>query len=212
LTNIYKITNSKTGKLYIGATSKTLTERWNSHLRDARKDRCKNRPLYFAMNEYGIEYFSVDLIEQVASDISDIREQYWIKFFDTSKIGYNYALGGKGRPEYDHEIILDLYNQGMSNVAISKQLNCCIETVRDTLMKYNIRSKNFNYTETYGIPISQYAKDGTFIRNFKSSGEASTHLSNNNGMDTSTMRSHIREVVNGKRHTAYGYIWKNYSQ
>jgi hypothetical protein len=208
---IYNITNLKTGELYIGATSKTLDERFESHIMDSRRSRCKDRPLYHAINKYGIENFSIDLIEQVSSEVSETREKYWIKLLNTSKNGYNHALGGKGRPEYEHDDVLYLYKQKISNVEIARILGCCIDTVRDILKKYNIKSNNFDYCEAYGIPISQYSKDGKLLRVFKSSGEASRYLSENKDADCSTMRSHIREVANGKRNSAYGYVWKNYS-
>ena len=54
---IYKITNRLNQKAYIGKTIYTVEERWQEHIRDSKRDRCKDRPLYRAMNKYGIENF-----------------------------------------------------------------------------------------------------------------------------------------------------------
>ena len=51
MTNIYKITNTITGKAYIGATSKPVNVRWNQYVRDSRKDRCKDT--FGSLRDYG---------------------------------------------------------------------------------------------------------------------------------------------------------------
>lgn len=49
-------------------------------------------------------------------------------------------------------------------------------------------------------PVSQYTKDGCFIRDFESIVEATKSLN--------IKSSHISDVCNGKRRIAHGYIWK----
>ena len=77
---IYKITNSINNKVYIGNTNYSIKKRWSEHVRDSRKERCKHRPLYYAINKYGIENFKIEKLEYVEDDskLSD-REIYWIK-------------------------------------------------------------------------------------------------------------------------------------
>ena len=65
---IYKITNRLNQKAYIGKTIYTVEERWQEHIRDSKRDRCKDRPLYRAMNKYGIENFSIEQIDFFISD------------------------------------------------------------------------------------------------------------------------------------------------
>ena len=93
---IYKIVNDVNNKLYIGKTTKTIEERFKQHLKKA-KDKV-NRYLYDAMNHYGIDHFSVSLIEECTDNIVDERERYWIAFYHSNdkNFGYNMTEGGEG--------------------------------------------------------------------------------------------------------------------
>lgn len=81
----YCITNLINGKQYVGKTTSTIEERFREHCRDSRKERCNKRPLYDAMNKYGIENFKIEELEQVDdSTLLSDREKYWIKYLGTS--------------------------------------------------------------------------------------------------------------------------------
>ena len=60
---IYKIINNINDKVYIGKTDFSIEKRWAEHKKDSQKD-LKNRPLYRAMNKYGIENFSIEIVEE----------------------------------------------------------------------------------------------------------------------------------------------------
>lgn len=63
--------------------------------KDSRKERCEKRPLYDAMNKYGVENFIVEELEYVKDEnILSEREVYWIKELET--YGYNATKGGDG--------------------------------------------------------------------------------------------------------------------
>jgi group I intron endonuclease len=93
---IYKITNKITGKTYVGQTSKTIQERFQAHLKKARKK--VNRRLYDSMNHHGYDNFIIEEIEKVSDSITaDDREKFWIKELDTiMPNGYNMTDGGGG--------------------------------------------------------------------------------------------------------------------
>ena len=61
---IYQITNNINGKIYIGKTEFSIEKRFQEHCRDCFKRKTEHRPLYAAMRKYGIENFSVALIEK----------------------------------------------------------------------------------------------------------------------------------------------------
>ena len=90
---IYKITNLINNKLYIGKTSKTIEKRFNEHCTAKIKNKSAIRS---AINKYGFENFKIDIIEICEQDISNDRERYYIKFFNSIKDGYNLTDGGDG--------------------------------------------------------------------------------------------------------------------
>jgi len=77
--NIYKIFNDVNDKVYIGKTLHSIEKRFAEHIADSKRKRNELRPLYAAMNKYGIEHFHVELIETVDSTLLNEREKYWIQ-------------------------------------------------------------------------------------------------------------------------------------
>ena len=65
---IYCITNLINGKQYVGKTTSTIEERFREHCSDSKKERCERRPLYNAMNKYGIENFVVEELIECPND------------------------------------------------------------------------------------------------------------------------------------------------
>lgn len=70
---IYKIYNDVNDKLYIGKTVSSIEKRFQEHCYDSKKERCEKRPLYNAMNKYGIEHFFIELIEEC--DLKELSEK-----------------------------------------------------------------------------------------------------------------------------------------
>ena len=98
---IYVITNKINNKQYVGKTTDTIEHRWKRHLIDSKKRTCEKRPLYNAINKYGFENFTINILEECSiNDLSD-KEQYWINKLDTYKNGYNATQGGDGKILYD---------------------------------------------------------------------------------------------------------------
>ena len=90
---VYQITNEVNGKFYIGKTTKTIEERFQSHLRESDYFR-KNTYLYKAIRKYGKNNFSIKPLEtQVEETKLDERERYWI---ETLNPQYNLTKGGEG--------------------------------------------------------------------------------------------------------------------
>lgn len=108
---IYKIINNINKKLYIGKTDKTIKSRFEQHYKDSKKIKNQERLLYKAINQYGIENFSIEQIEECPSSKSNEREKFWIEYYDSFKNGYNATLGGDGSANLDYDLIYNIYRQ-----------------------------------------------------------------------------------------------------
>ena len=95
---IYKITNKVNGKSYIGQTRYTIEFRWKQHQH-------KNDNTYFhnAIHKYGIENFSIEILEKCNIEDLNSREIFYIAKYDTFKNGYNLTIGGDG----NRKLLLD---------------------------------------------------------------------------------------------------------
>lgn len=92
---IYSILNKVNGHRYIGQTQQDLSKRWGQHIQESKT--FSDRPLYRAINKYGIGMFTVRIIEEdIPIDKLSERETYWIEQFDTYNKGYNATTGGEG--------------------------------------------------------------------------------------------------------------------
>jgi len=92
---IYKITNTKNGKFYIGS-SVNIQKRWNAHKRALRKNKHENILLQRSWNKYGEEYFQFEIIEET-NDVL-LQEQHYLdelKPYDP-KIGFNIGKQATG--------------------------------------------------------------------------------------------------------------------
>lgn len=91
---IYKITNKINNHCYIGQ-SIHIEKRFQEHKLKYNWERESKKPLYLAFQKYGLENFSFEIIEECDPAFLDIREQYWINYYDSYHHGYNVTSGGE---------------------------------------------------------------------------------------------------------------------
>ena len=205
---IYKITNNINGKVYIGKTLETLETRWNQHQKDSK--RFPNRPLYRAINKYGIENFIIEIIEKPEIDILSERESYWIKYYNSYRSGYNATLGGDGRVLYDYQQIVNKYLEGFLLKEIAEEFECSIDTVSKVLNLAKVDS-TINQRKKKSKAVYMCDNNNEIIQKFGSFREAAEWLINNNiakTNDRDNVVAAIGRVVNGHRKTAYKKIWR----
>jgi group I intron endonuclease len=91
---LYRMTNSKNNKEYIGITANDLQVRLRGHRRQAKKG--TRSPLYNAMRHHGIKNFCIELLRDDASDFIELQDQEVeeIERRQTMINGYNTAAGG----------------------------------------------------------------------------------------------------------------------
>ena len=201
---IYKIVNDINDKIYVGKTLGTIEERFKQHCYDRIKQTAEKRPLYSAMNKYGIEHFKIELVEECSLEEVNDREIYWIKKLNSYHNGYNATLGGDGSQKVDYDKIIELWNKGYNNKKICKEMNIDTDTVKKALTIYGVSSeerKKKGQIDTSKKVIMLDKNTGEKLQIFSSTREAGRAVGAVNG-------THIGEVCAGKRKTAFGYKWK----
>lgn len=219
---IYKITNDKNGKMYVGKTELPNAEiRWKEHLRDYNKEQYKKKPLYKAMKKHGAEHFHFEVIEEI-QDSQELceREKYWINklrtytgFEDCN--GYNATLGGDGvcylelneQEVIDYHINDAVYIMGRT----AKHFNVSYRPIKKILINNNIpwikNNTHLNRLKGYEEcgAILQISPKTKIVENiFATIIEANIYM----GIDE--CNGCINRACGGTRngsHYAYGYLW-----
>lgn len=94
---IYKITNTKNGKIYIGQTIRTLAERFTCHCKPCSASRKNGMPIAKAIQKYGKDCFIIEKIDTAETkEELNKKEIAYISSFESYKknIGYNISSGG----------------------------------------------------------------------------------------------------------------------
>ena len=85
---IYKITNKKSGMVYIGQTTQCFTLRWYQHFFHA-----KDTKFHEAIKASKPEDWTFEVVEVIYGDnpgeVLNQREQYWIEYYDAINAGLN---------------------------------------------------------------------------------------------------------------------------
>ena len=109
---IYKITNKLNNKVYIGQTrSARPTDRYAKHKYIASHlEKEKHVSLiHRAMNKYGLDNFTFEIIEEVENNLLNKKEMEYIQIYNSLvPNGYNLTKGGEGtlgfsRPQSEEE-------------------------------------------------------------------------------------------------------------
>ena len=209
---IYKITNMVNGKSYIGKTERSIQERFREHkkLRNNRKH--EKRPLYTAMNKYGVKNFKLELLEK--TDIPEEREEYYIKYFNSyGSTGYNATIGGDGKAWLDHQAIIECYEKEQNATKVAEIMKCDRGTVNTILKNNNItRSQSGDHMKIkFSIKVNQYNLNGEYIQTFNSYADAGRWIQKNKfSQDKRYERiaGKIAACCNNERKTAYKFKWK----
>ena len=215
---IYKVTNQVNGKMYIGKTEEIDPyTRWNEHKRDARKQRCEKRPLYDAINKYGAENFTFELIEQTydSEELCELEKFYIEKYrtyvgFDDCN-GYNGTLGGDGKPYLnldEDEVIRVHIENGYISGRTAKIFGCERGSIKKILAKHGIKwlseveITRLKFIQTYGGVVKFDSDCCEVISIYETPSDV---LKENESYKEKTLR--LAMAPSSKTHHAYGYTW-----
>lgn len=147
---IYKIENLINGKIYIGQ-SIHIEKRWLEHCRANSQSLIAK-----AIQKYGKENFSFQIIEECERDLLNAKESEYISFYNSLvPNGYNIVLNDEGKREvfnkYTPEILLDIYND-IQNETMSFQ-KIAEKYDLDLSMIYYLNRGDYHYNSNYEYPL-----------------------------------------------------------
>lgn len=165
---IYMHTCTKTGKSYVGQTTKTMKARWLEHVCNVR-----NSKITTAIKKYGASNWEHRVLAYAETkDDLDLLEKYYIEKYDTIKNGYNSKGGGshglhsseskllmsvnrmgRGKPHTDEsKKKISIANKGRKfsfshrqNISIAKKGKKISDSMREHLSKIFTGVGNPNY-------------------------------------------------------------------
>ena len=200
---IYKIKNKINSKIYIGLTTNSVVNRFKQHLYESFNSNSKgyNFVLHKAIRKYGEENFEIDIIEEVEDEKLQLREQYWIDFFNSIiPFGYNMTYGGEGTVKYNKKQILQWWNEGMSSEQIKNICGIHYTTLKKILIEYNCYDElEDKHRRGLTKRVYQYSQYGELIKVHDSILSASKSVQ--------VDRVIILRCCNGQKKSSRGYIW-----
>ena len=206
---IYLITNNINGKVYVGKTEESIQKRFKEHCLDSKKERCKNRLLYKAMNKYGCENFTVSLLEE--TDQPEIREEFWIEQKQSYHNGYNATRGGDGKKYLDYDLIYNTYCDIQNATKTAELLGISVDSVLVVIhQRGEVKPMQEIARLATGKQLKMYSLDGTLEKVFQTVHDAARYLQQNNFTSTPKATGiivHLTACANGKRKSAYKKRW-----
>ena len=145
---IYKITNLINGKSYVGQ-SIHIERRWQEH-----KLPSADSAIAKAIQRYGVNNFSFEVLEELQPNELDEKEKYYIKKFNTIvPNGYNITDNTNSQnttfanfdKEIYYQIVKDIQNIALSFDDIAKKYNVCRRTITRINNGYSHKLDNIEY-------------------------------------------------------------------
>ena len=188
--------------------------RFKQHCQDSIRTKMEKRPLYSAMNRYGIEHFSIELIEECPEEEASLREQYWISFYKSYTEGYNATLGGDGKSYIDMEEVLSLWQSGKTIKEIAQILGH-----DPSWLGLKLKEKGISEIEIQKRLVEHKSKrvqmldkkTNKVLQEFASTRDAARYLIkvyNLKPTNEGGYSAHISEVCRGIRKSCKGFNWK----
>ena len=151
---IYKIYNTINDDIYVGSTSLKLCERMRDHRRATNSIKKKDRPLYQAFREHGIEYFFIELIEKCPCNDKDKLRKKEGEYIRSLKPSMNIQIPGRT----DHEYYIDNKDKFLQDCKDRYVKNRSYILERDKKYRDNNKDKIKQYREDNKDKLSENNK------------------------------------------------------
>lgn len=142
---IYKATNIKNGKVYIGQTVQELWARKAHHKHHA-VNNIKDNIFSRAIRKYGFDNFIWEVIDYADSrEELNEKEIHWISFYNSHGVnGYNETDGGEGTAGYQisDEVKAKISKTRIKRMDTYKNTKLTAEIVRD--IKIDLMSEKYS--------------------------------------------------------------------
>lgn len=176
---IYKISNNKNNKVYIGQTTQKLSDRIHNYKEEVKFSN-RNRPIILAMRKYGFKNFRFEILHDniTTKEELDELEIYYIKKYKSliTENGYNIELGGNSVGKHSEET-----KKKISEAQLGEKNHMFNKTG-----KLNAKSK----------PVIELTTGKTY--------ESANLAANDLGLEF----SHVCSVARGERGSHKGYVFR----
>ena len=180
---IYKITNLKNNKIYVGSAI-NIGNRFKTHKRLLKNNKHFNNHLQSAYNKYGEDYFKYEIIEITSAEVMLEKECHWINLLNAnnSEYGYNKRI----------------------NVTSNLGIKLSDETKKklsDSHLGHK-RSEDANrkIIESQYKKICQFDREGNHIKTYNSLQDAATELK-------CKYTTSITACLKKRLPSAFGFLW-----
>ncbi|TDD78405.1 NUMOD1 domain-containing DNA-binding protein [Flavobacterium caseinilyticum] len=208
---IYKVINTETNEIYIGATRNSIEERKADHLQKANK----KGGSYFqeAIATYGPKAFAWEQID-TASNNNELasKEIKYISEYDTLENGYNSDKGGGfSKTVYQYNLdgtpinsFKDLTSAATAVNATKKGISKACWNVNHTLKgylwSYEYKEKFIPQSDNRKKKVMQYSLNGNLLAQYISVAEASRK--------SGLSKTCIARCCRQERENSGGFLWK----
>ena len=203
---VYKLTNTVTGKYYVGSTF-NLYSRMKYHRYS--HNRNPNKELGNDIEKYGWDAFSVEVLEECTRENVRERERYYIESLNAVEVGYNQTksttyqdwMKSYNAQMWQNEEYRERRRKHSSDVQKKR--------LEDPEYLKTKSEKLKRYTDTLKKPVAMYSKSGELLHTFNGVREAERWAVENRLTNSIHASAIISDCALGKRHkTAYGYVWR----
>jgi group I intron endonuclease len=208
---IYKVENIDSGKVYIGATSKSLETRKKDHLKKSKKG--KSYAFQQAIATHGPDAFRWEKVDY-ATTIDELaqKEKAYILKYNSKERGYNSDSGGGiQKTVYQYDVSTGkVVGKYKSLKDAGAKFHLTKQDLSKVCLSVNKLSNGFVWTYSSTFPtdlkdhrkkvVQQFSLDGTFINEFNSVSEASKL--------TGCNKTSIAKTCRDERQSCGGFSWR----